>query len=153
MMIMSDGITGKPYVYEEDFIKKYKDSEDSDIQLLINGLIESYLGGLVSKMIKFAYNLVTLMSGGYSEKGYYLLVDRIFDLNISIDLAYDESVNKENMWEFIDNDIEYYWREKILSKSEFAKVFPEKLENILKDNYISTIIREGETKCKNYYKN
>ena len=105
--------TGKKYVYEEDFIEAYKDSNDQFIQLMINGLVEDFLDTILTDMSNFAHDLYNLLRDKDidSLEYYNTLFLSIYDNYYKIEMYYNSYVNNcdKIWWDQIDHDIEYWW--------------------------------------------
>lgn len=132
----------KPRVYIEEFIEKYKDSKDQDIQHLINGLIDDDLSMLIYQMTFYKLAICCLSSDSdeYTINEYYTFDKYIEFYGLWIEGEYIDSKNKEGTWKYIDHDIEYYW-------DQLDGDIP--LEKALLDyDFVDSVLEKGRKKCK-----
>lgn len=119
--VLDEGIIlkKKKCIYEEDFIRAYKETDNQDIKYLINQILDSYLYKIWTVMLDFSSDLATIISEPKKTEPYKLcyiqdhfkLAQRVFDAYMELSYEYDSYKSKEGYWEFIDFDIEDMWKE------------------------------------------
>ena len=131
-------------VEPEDFIRKYKDTDDEEIKGIVNTIMEAYFCRVDETISRFQmfYDIFLYDPDERSDQYKFCFVSDFFKLRedvfndwleLSIDYAYSKS--KDGYWEFVDFTIEDLW-----NKNDTLKQMPS-LEEIIESDIVTDNLR------------